>query len=354
MRRNGAFQLTDETSWPGNLGRRGDPGACHWFWPRRAGIFLARESDDLFLANVPVLIVALGMTLVILTGQIDISVGSIFAICGVSAGVLAKAGLPAPLAALGRLSRRDGARRAQRRAGRLRPDSIDRGHARDHGRAARRAPMVDPGRLGSGSSRGLSMVGPVAIHLSGRDCFLIAVILSAAAALGPAESRSRPSRLRDRFEPGGRASGGNPTRHLVTFSVFAITGALTGLAAALNSVRFNQIPSNAGLGLEMKVIAAVVVGGAAITGGSGTIARNGSRRDPAGSDRPGAHLSWHQRVLGTRRARRDHSGRGRDRRPSRAPATTFRRTWKQSCHQPRVGTGASVCSRTASGFCSWR
>jgi rhamnose transport system permease protein len=40
----------------------------------------------------------------------------------------------------------------------------------------------------------------------------------------------------------------------------------------LNSVRFNQIPSNAGLGLEMKVIAAVVVGGTAITGGSGSIA----------------------------------------------------------------------------------
>ena len=59
---------------------------------------------------------------------------------------------------------------------------------------------------------------------------------------------------------------------LTTFSVFAITGALTGIAAVLNSVRFNQIPSNAGLGLEMKVIAAVVVGGTAITGGSGSIA----------------------------------------------------------------------------------
>ena len=44
----------------------------------------------------------------------------------------------------------------------------------------------------------------------------------------------------------------------------------TGLAAVLNAVRFNQIPSNSGLGLEMKVIAAVVVGGTAITGGRGT------------------------------------------------------------------------------------
>jgi rhamnose transport system permease protein len=58
---------------------------------------------------------------------------------------------------------------------------------------------------------------------------------------------------------------------LVTFSVFTITGALTGLAALLNSVRFHQIPSNAGIGMEMKVITAVVVGGTAITGGRGSI-----------------------------------------------------------------------------------
>jgi rhamnose transport system permease protein len=57
-----------------------------------------------------------------------------------------------------------------------------------------------------------------------------------------------------------------------TFWVFAIAGALTGLAAMLNAARFNQIPSNAGLGMEMKVIAAVVVGGTAIRGGRGTVA----------------------------------------------------------------------------------
>src|SRR2546426_6686234 len=63
--------------------------------------YFARENpNDLFLANIPVVVVALGMTLVILTGQIDISVGSIFAICGVAAGVLAKSGLPVPAAAL--------------------------------------------------------------------------------------------------------------------------------------------------------------------------------------------------------------------------------------------------------------
>jgi rhamnose transport system permease protein len=54
--------------------------------------------------------------------------------------------------------------------------------------------------------------------------------------------------------------------------VFAMAGALTGVAALLNAARFNQIPSNAGLGMELKVIAAVVVGGTAIQGGRGTVA----------------------------------------------------------------------------------
>jgi rhamnose transport system permease protein len=57
----------------------------------------------------------------------------------------------------------------------------------------------------------------------------------------------------------------------VKWLVFTILGTLTGLAAVLNAVRFNQIPSNAGIGLELKVIAAVVVGGASVAGGVGNI-----------------------------------------------------------------------------------
>ena len=67
-----------------------------------------------------------------------------------------------------------------------------------------------------------------------------------------------------------RLAGVNPAR--VVFAVFVITGALTGFAAVFNAVRFHQIPSNAGMGLELKVIAAAVVGGVAISGGRGTIA----------------------------------------------------------------------------------
>jgi rhamnose transport system permease protein len=56
--------------------------------------FTAANLTDLFLANVPVLVAAIGATLVIVSGEIDISVGSAFAVCSVAAGLAAKAGLP--------------------------------------------------------------------------------------------------------------------------------------------------------------------------------------------------------------------------------------------------------------------
>jgi rhamnose transport system permease protein len=57
----------------------------------------------------------------------------------------------------------------------------------------------------------------------------------------------------------------------VVLGAFVLTGALTGLAALLNATRFSAIPSNLGTGLELKVISAVVIGGAAITGGRGSV-----------------------------------------------------------------------------------
>ena len=85
--------------------------------PRRA-ISPRGNLSDMFLANLPVLLVALGMTLVIVTGEIDISVGSMFAICGVVAGILAKAGMPVWLACAAGMPGGRGARIAERRAGR--------------------------------------------------------------------------------------------------------------------------------------------------------------------------------------------------------------------------------------------
>src|SRR5216684_1566496 len=55
--------------------------------------FSAANLRDLAVNNASTLLIAIGMTMVILVGEIDISVGSQFAVCTVVAGELAKAGV---------------------------------------------------------------------------------------------------------------------------------------------------------------------------------------------------------------------------------------------------------------------
>ncbi len=58
---------------------------------------------------------------------------------------------------------------------------------------------------------------------------------------------------------------------LVVFVVFALCGLLAGLAGVLWGIEFGTINATAANGLVLQVIAAVVVGGVAIFGGSGTV-----------------------------------------------------------------------------------
>tara|TARA_R110002124_G_scaffold11656_6_gene55712 strand:+ start:5776 stop:6801 length:1026 start_codon:yes stop_codon:yes gene_type:complete len=55
-------------------------------------------------------------------------------------------------------------------------------------------------------------------------------------------------------------------------SAFIACGALTGLAGVLYTSRYNSVGALTGSGIELDVVAAVVVGGVAIFGGSGTVA----------------------------------------------------------------------------------
>lgn len=55
------------------------------------------------------------------------------------------------------------------------------------------------------------------------------------------------------------------------FTAFVASGALAGLGGALFLALFAQVDNSAGLGYELNVVAAVVVGGVAIFGGSGTV-----------------------------------------------------------------------------------
>jgi rhamnose transport system permease protein len=231
--------------------------------------FFARDNlSDLFLANMPVLIIALGMTLVILTGHIDISVGSLFAVCAVVSGVLAKAGWPMPLVvvAAGTVGVLIGIVNGSLVAF-IRIPSIVVTLAmmialREGLRWATEGAWIQD----LPASYQWLGLGPRAYPF---------VVLAAVTGLQIAFGWGLANLAAGRAVYAVGSSPGAArlaVLHVerVTVGVFAVAGALVGIASVLNSVRFNQIPSNTGLGLELKVIAAVVVGGTAISGGRGT------------------------------------------------------------------------------------
>ena len=231
--------------------------------------FSAANLRDLALNNAPVLLVAIGMTLVILVGEIDISVGSQFAVCSVAVGWLAKSGMPIPLLLPG-VVLIGGAMGALNGVlvGWLRLPSIIVTLAmlaawRDALRWVTEGAWVQdlPASFqwfGLGQTLGQMLI--VAVALMVLISFGWALHnLGAGRAIYAVGSDAEAARL----------AGIEPRR--VIFGAFVLMGALAGLAALLNAVRFAAVPSNSGLGLELKAVAAVVVGGTAITGGRGTL-----------------------------------------------------------------------------------
>lgn len=233
------------------------------------GFFTADNIADLFLANMPVMLIALGMTAIIVTAQIDISVGSIFALCSIVAGLSARAGASslsflliaiAVGAACGALN---GALTAFVKVPSIVVTLATMVALRDGLRWGTQGAWVGdlPAsflRFGIGQSTYTTLA------------LLLTVFLTLAFAWGLQHLRAGRAVFATGSNEAAATQLGINTK-LVVFAVFTLTGSLTGLAATLNAVRFNQVPSNSGLGLEMKVIAAVAVGGAAITGGSATI-----------------------------------------------------------------------------------
>jgi rhamnose transport system permease protein len=234
------------------------------------GYFSAENLSDVFLANMPVLLIALGMNMVILTGEIDISVGSMFAVCGIVAGALAKLEIPVLAAAAGAIAAGglmgalNGVLVASVRIPSIVVTLATMVGLRDGLRWATQGAWV------SGLPEGFQWLG-LTQHSYPFLMAAVAILFTAGISWGLTNLRAgRAVYATGSNAEAARLAGINATG--VTFAVFALTGALTGLAAVLNSVRFNQIPANAGLGMEMKVIAAVVVGGTSITGGSGSTA----------------------------------------------------------------------------------
>jgi rhamnose transport system permease protein len=102
--------------------------------------------------------------------------------------------------------------------------------------------------------------------------WLAIIVAVVVAAVGYAMRSFRASR--DLYaigsNPDAAALAGVPIERRV-FTAFVISGTLAGFAGALFLALHTQIDNSGGLGYELSVVAAVVVGGVAIFGGSGTV-----------------------------------------------------------------------------------
>lgn len=216
-----------------------------------------------------VVLVAIGMTLVIATGGIDLSVGSVMAIAGAlaatqlgygvfAAALIALVGAAAVGTLNGALIARD---RIQPIVVTLATLIAGRGLAQVLSNDGQLVPIRAEALLAFGRER----IGPVPIPV------IVAVVVVVAAAFA---LRSTP------FGRYVMAVGGNPAaarlagvpvkRTMIT--VYAVSGFLAGLAGVLEASRLGASDAaKIGLNVELDAIAATVVGGTALSGGRATI-----------------------------------------------------------------------------------
>lgn len=232
------------------------------------GFYQAQPLLSLATREAPTLVVACGMALVIICRQIDISVGSQFAVCSVSAGLLAAQNWPTPLVAAAAicLGATLGAINGALIAGMRLPSIVVTLATmvtwREGLRWQRQGAFVNlPDRL---QWLGLSQTAG--------QWLLVSIALVVLVAFGLALRHLAAGRFVYAVgsdAEAARLAGIRP--QLVTFNTFVILGALTGLAAMMNVAQSPQVDPKSGTGLELKAIAAVVVGGVAISGGRGTL-----------------------------------------------------------------------------------
>ena len=217
----------------------------------------------------PILVLACGMSLVIICRQIDISVGSQFAVCCVLAGLAAQQGWPMVVVALVAIlgGAVFGAFNGLLIAGLRLPSIVVTLATMVTWREALRwwrqgeyVKNLPPGFQWFGFGQAGGQVALLVITLI---LFLVLVFalkhLAGGRFIYAVGSDAEAARL----------AGVNP--QVVTFLVFLLMGALTGLAALLSSVRFPDVDPKSGTGHELKAIAAAVVGGVAISGGRGKL-----------------------------------------------------------------------------------
>jgi rhamnose transport system permease protein len=232
--------------------------------------FGAANLRQVALKEAWTLVAATGMAMVVMARHIDISIGSTVSICGVVAALLAKAGWPLAVTAAATLGvgallgALNGALVAVLRLPSIVVTLATMVSLEAALKWERSGESIAHGAegfyfLGLGQDLGQAAVAAVALGVFGAFAWGLRH-LAAGRAVYAVGSDVEAARL----------AGIRPAR--VVFGLFVLMGALAALAALLAAVQTRTIQPNAGKGLELKVVAAVVVGGVAVSGGRGTLA----------------------------------------------------------------------------------
>jgi ribose/xylose/arabinose/galactoside ABC-type transport system permease subunit len=233
------------------------------------GFLSVANAVNIALSIAIIGILAVGMTAIILTGGIDLSVGSVLALAGVSAAIAAAHGVPAILvviiglgvgAATGVVN---GTLIAYLRVppfvATLAMLTVARGLAF----------IVSEGRSIGGLPRWFGAFGSKVVYgVPAPVLVMIAVMAAGAFVL------SRMVLGRHIYALGGNAEAAwlaGINIKGVTWIVYTLNGALAGLGGLVLASRLGAGVPNAGIQYELDVIAAVVVGGTSLSGGRGSI-----------------------------------------------------------------------------------
>jgi len=225
---------------------------------------------NLLRQSAPLLIVAIAMTFVITTGGIDLSVGSTVALVNALAAIALRADLPWPLVSIGMIG-------VGACVGLFQGWFV----------AYQRIPSFIVTLAGLSALRGIALLltQGFSIPIASEGWFtqigrgwILGIPMPAFIALlavglgGVILSRTRYGRqvIAVGANPEAARRVGMPAQKVVA-SVYVLTGAAAALAGIIIAARLSSGSSNAAVGFELDVIAAVVLGGTSLVGGRGTI-----------------------------------------------------------------------------------
>ena len=213
-------------------------------------------------------VAAIGMTMIILCGHIDISIGAALGVCATVAGKLAVAGVPlaivfpATILAGGIIGLANGLLVA-------------------YGRIPAIVTTLGMASILKGSlilsTGGRWIYGlPPGFAISRTSLLGIPVPIFTLILFGVAFALwlKYSAKGRELYAVGGNAEAARLSgisERQVTIQVFVMNGLLVGLAAILYATNFTAIQSNVAPGFELTVITATVIGGVSILGGTGNV-----------------------------------------------------------------------------------